>query len=109
MRTLLLPLLLFLAMPVCAEPFIVAHRGASGEAPENTLPAFKLAWKQKADAIEGDLLILEDFNLEWESLSVALPAGAVGKDIFIRVRVLTDGSLEFGGFFMGGHWSVDAL
>ncbi len=60
MRTLLLPLLLFLAMPVCASPFIVAHRGASGEAPENTLPAFKLAWKQKADAIEGDFHLTRD-------------------------------------------------
>lgn len=33
---------------------IVAHRGASRDAPENTIPAFKLAWKQGADAIEGD-------------------------------------------------------
>ena len=35
-----------------ARPLIVAHRGASREAPENTLPAFHLAWKQGADAIE---------------------------------------------------------
>ena len=26
------------------------------DAPENTLPAFKLAWEQGADAIEGDAL-----------------------------------------------------
>lgn len=37
-----------------ARPLIVAHRGASGDAPENTLPAFNLAWQQGADAIEGD-------------------------------------------------------
>ena len=37
-------------------PLIVAHRGASFEAPENTLPAFNLAWEQGADAIEGDFL-----------------------------------------------------
>lgn len=43
-----------------AEPFIVAHRGASGEAPENTLPAFELAWKQGADAIEGDFYLTAD-------------------------------------------------
>ena len=36
------------------EPLIVAHRGASKDAPENTLPAFRLAWEQGADAIEGD-------------------------------------------------------
>ncbi len=43
-----------------AEPFIVAHRGASHDAPENTLPAFELAWKQGADAIEGDFHLTSD-------------------------------------------------
>ena len=38
-------------------PMIVAHRGSSYEAPENTLPAFELAWKQGADAVEGDFLL----------------------------------------------------
>ena len=35
---------------------IVAHRGASFDAPENTMSAFNLAWKQQADGIEGDFL-----------------------------------------------------
>ena len=39
---------------------MVAHRGASGEAPENTLPAFQLAWEQGADAIEGDFRLTKD-------------------------------------------------
>ena len=43
-----------------ADPFIVAHRGASHDAPENTLPAFQLAWKQGADAIEGDFHLTKD-------------------------------------------------
>lgn len=43
-----------------AEPFLVAHRGASHDAPENTLPAFELAWKQGADAIEGDFHLTKD-------------------------------------------------
>ena len=52
---------LFLISSCCqAAPFIVAHRGASGEAPENTLPAFELAWKQGADAIEGDFHLTAD-------------------------------------------------
>ena len=41
-------------------PEIVAHRGASYDAPENTLPAFVLAWKQGADAIEGDFFLTRD-------------------------------------------------
>jgi|GEM_PF-2485650 len=52
-----LVLYLFLSLPLSsAEPFLVAHRGASADAPENTLPAFNLAWKQGANAIEGDAL-----------------------------------------------------
>ncbi len=43
-----------------AGPDIVAHRGASHDAPENTLAAFKLAWQQGADAIEGDFHLSKD-------------------------------------------------
>lgn len=42
------------------QPVVVAHRGASGDAPENTLPAFRLAWEQGADAIEGDFHLSKD-------------------------------------------------
>lgn len=39
---------------------IIAHRGASFDAPENTLSAMKLAWEQNADAIELDLWLSKD-------------------------------------------------
>lgn len=39
---------------------IVAHRGASHDAPENTLASFRLAWEQGADAIEGDFYLTGD-------------------------------------------------
>lgn len=39
---------------------ITAHRGASHDAPENTLAAFELAWKQGADAIEADFYLTSD-------------------------------------------------
>lgn len=42
------------------QPLIVAHRGASHDAPENTLAAFRLAWSQGADAIEGDFWLSKD-------------------------------------------------
>lgn len=48
-------------LPVDAQtPIIVAHRGASKAAPENTLKAFHLAWEQGADAIEGDFHLTKD-------------------------------------------------
>lgn len=43
-----------------APPLIIAHRGASHEAPENTLAAFRLAWDQGADGIEGDFYLSKD-------------------------------------------------
>ena len=39
---------------------IVAHRGASFDAPENTMAATALAWKQKADAVETDIYLSKD-------------------------------------------------
>jgi glycerophosphoryl diester phosphodiesterase len=39
---------------------IVAHRGFSARAPENTVAAFNLAWEQGADACELDLLLTAD-------------------------------------------------
>jgi len=37
------------------RPLVIAHRGASGERPENTLSAYALAVEQRADMIEIDL------------------------------------------------------
>jgi glycerophosphoryl diester phosphodiesterase len=37
------------------RPLVIAHRGASGHLPENTLPAYDLAFDQGADMIEIDL------------------------------------------------------
>ncbi|MES2476575.1 MAG: glycerophosphodiester phosphodiesterase family protein [Verrucomicrobiota bacterium] len=39
---------------------IIAHRGASHAAPENTLSAFKLAWEEGADGIEADFFLSAD-------------------------------------------------
>jgi glycerophosphoryl diester phosphodiesterase len=41
--------------PPAAHPLVIAHRGASAEAPENTFPAFDLALGQGADGIELDV------------------------------------------------------
>ena len=46
-----------------AAPDIVAHRGASRDAPENTLADFQLAWDQGADGIEGDFRLTADGEL----------------------------------------------
>lgn len=55
---------------VSFKPLIIAHRGASNEAPENTLKAFQKAIELKADCIEfdvhqtkdGEIVIMHDNN-----------------------------------------------
>lgn len=41
-------------------PWLIAHRGASAYAPENTVPAFRLAAEQGADFVEFDLQLSKD-------------------------------------------------
>jgi glycerophosphoryl diester phosphodiesterase len=61
----LLPLLLAstLLMSSARAIDVVAHRGASFDAPENTLASAKLAWKQNADAVETDIWLTKDGKL----------------------------------------------
>jgi glycerophosphoryl diester phosphodiesterase len=54
-----LVLLVSCVFPLAAVE-IIGHRGGSHDAPENTLAAMKLAWGQKADAIELDLWLSKD-------------------------------------------------
>jgi glycerophosphoryl diester phosphodiesterase len=65
-------------MPLTSDPFyrerplIVAHRGASASAPENTLAAFTLAIDQGADGIEldvtrcatGEVVVMHDATVD---------------------------------------------
>ncbi|MFO7276275.1 MAG: glycerophosphodiester phosphodiesterase [Pseudomonadota bacterium] len=46
--------------PAGPGPILVAHRGASGYAPEHTLEAYRLAIEQGADFIEPDLVMTRD-------------------------------------------------
>ncbi len=43
-----------------ANPLLIAHRGASAEAPENTLAAFRRALALKVDGIELDVQVTRD-------------------------------------------------
>jgi len=52
-----------LAASAAAHPFIIGHRGASGERPEHTLAAYALALEQGADFIEPDVVPTRDGRL----------------------------------------------
>lgn len=45
------------------RPLVVAHRGSSGSAPENTMAAFRLAVAAGADMLEFDIRMTRDFEL----------------------------------------------
>ena len=46
--------------PSPGRPWVIAHRGASAYAPENTIPAFELAAQQGATFVEFDLQLTRD-------------------------------------------------
>lgn len=60
MKSLALLLLLLGLAAQTAAVDIIAHRGASHDAPENTLAAFKLGWAQGADGVELDIWLTKD-------------------------------------------------
>ncbi|MET0273913.1 MAG: glycerophosphodiester phosphodiesterase family protein, partial [Phenylobacterium sp.] len=56
-----------IALPAMAQPkprpIVIAHRGASGERPEHTLTAYRLAIAEGCDFIEPDLVATKDGHL----------------------------------------------
>jgi len=47
-------------IPSTKKPLLIAHRGASGYAPEHTLAGYQLAIEQGADFVEQDLQLTKD-------------------------------------------------
>jgi glycerophosphoryl diester phosphodiesterase len=45
---------------IMSQMLLIAHRGGSGEAAENTLPAFDLAFRGRADGVEADVRLTAD-------------------------------------------------
>ncbi|MFK7909597.1 MAG: glycerophosphodiester phosphodiesterase [Akkermansiaceae bacterium] len=88
-------LLLAFASVNAENPAIVAHRGASSDAPENTIPAFRLAWEQGADAIEGDFRLTKEGHIvcihDWNALRVAESTLVVSESTLEELKKLDVG------------------
>lgn len=69
-------------------PKVVAHRGASDRAPENTLPAFRLAWEQGADAIEADVRQTRDGHIV--CIHDKTTTRVAGKKLVVRKATLSE-------------------
>ena len=76
------------------RPLVIAHRGSSGERPENTLPAYELAVEQRADMIEIDLHRTRDgaIVIAHDECLPGLPGGREIADCSLAdVRAVADG------------------
>ena len=86
---------------------IIAHRGASGEAPENTLAAFRRAFAQGADGIEGDFRLTRDGEIV--CLHDATTGRTAGADLVVadtdlaRLRALDVGAWK------GPQWAGERI
>src|SRR5512135_1112716 len=101
-----------------APPAIIAHRGASAHAPENTLAAFRLALEHGADGVEldatltadGQVVVIHDDSVDrttdWRTASRSLSAversaqGAVHELTLAQIKALDAGSF-FDSTFAG--------
>ena len=77
-------------------PKFIAHRGASMDAPENTMAAFRLAWQQGADGIEADFFLSRDGQVVCIHDKNTKKTGSgdlpVGKSTLAELRELEYGS-----------------
>jgi glycerophosphoryl diester phosphodiesterase len=104
-RTAILALATTCSMASATE--IIAHRGASHDAPENTLAAFRLAWEQGADAGEldihqtkdGQIVVIHDATTK-RNLGVDKP---VAEQTLAELRKLDAGAWK------GAEWKGERL
>ncbi|MES2439788.1 MAG: glycerophosphodiester phosphodiesterase [Verrucomicrobiota bacterium] len=93
--------------PASAEPAIIAHRGASGEAPENTLAAFREAWNQKADGIELDIWLTKDGRI------VVIHDGSTkrtaGRNLVVKDHLLEELRKLDAGVWKGEKWKNEPI
>ncbi|MES2658495.1 MAG: glycerophosphodiester phosphodiesterase [Verrucomicrobiota bacterium] len=90
-----------------APPAVIAHRGASVDAPENTLSAFKEAWNQKSDGIELDIHLTKDGRI------VVIHDGSTkrttGKNLVVKDHSLEELRRLDAGAWKGKKWKNDLI
>ncbi|MCK9274614.1 MAG: glycerophosphodiester phosphodiesterase [Syntrophales bacterium] len=88
-------------------PALIAHRGASHTAPENTLSAFRRAWQEGADGIEGD------FRLTGDGRIVCIHDAATGRtcdrDLIVSKTALSELRKLDAGCRKGRQWRGEKI
>jgi glycerophosphoryl diester phosphodiesterase len=90
-----------------SRPLIIAHRGESHDAPENTLAAVCLAWGRDADAVEIDVHLTKDGSIvvihDDNTLRTAHRYGEVAKLTLAQLKQLDVGR------FKGKRWAKERI
>ncbi len=94
-------------MSCSTSPEIIAHRGASHFAPENTLAAFKLAWEKNADGIEGDFYLTKDDKII--CMHDSTTKRTTGVDLLIRDSTYEQLKKLDAGKWKGEEWKGEHI
>ncbi len=86
---------------------IIAHRGASFDAPENTLAAFRLALESGADGIEGDFRLTGDGHLV--CIHDATTGRTADANLTVSTAKLDQLRLLDAGSWKGAKWAGERL
>ncbi len=81
---------------------IVAHRGSSGDAPENTLASANLGWAEQADAVEIDVHLTRDGEVAVIHDPTLLRT--TGRDARVDEATLADIQKLDAGVWKGARW-----
>jgi glycerophosphoryl diester phosphodiesterase len=86
---------------------IIAHRGASREAPENTLASVRLGWQQGADAVEVDVHQSRDGHIV--VIHDAHTRRTAGLNRRVRVQTLEELRLLDAGRWKHRRWTGERI
>lgn len=90
-----------------SETLIIGHRGASRDAPENTLASFRLAFEQGADGIEADFRLTRDGRIV--CLHDEGTARTAGAQLYVADTELAALRLLDAGAWKGGQWAGEPI
>ena len=95
-----------LALLVLLQVEIIAHRGASAEAPENTNAAFVLGWAQ-GEAVELDVRLTRDGRLA--AVHDATTKRTTGVDKAVAEQTLAELKAQDAGRWKGERWAGERI
>ena len=90
-----------------STPLIIGHRGASRDAPENTLASFRLAFEQGADGIEADFRLTRDGRIV--CLHDAGLSRTTGADLQVADAPLAELQRLDAGSWKGAKWKDERI